>query len=914
MRFGAIAHCTAIVILPILLGRPELASGAELPWAFIPPQQPAIPPPLGLHRKWPASALDRLTLAAMLSAGHAPAKPADRATLLRRLSLDLTGLPPSPTDQARFLSTRAPNALAAEVDRLLASPHFGEHWGRHWLDAARYADSNGYEKDMARSIWPYRDWVIDAFNRDLTLEEFVMAQLAGDLVENPALQETVATGFLRNSMTNEEGGVDPEEARVEAIIDRVDTVSKSFLGLTVACAQCHDHKFDPISQREYYQFFAFLNNDDEAIVEVPTAAQNQLQDTIKANVTELQRKAMARPGVITAMSTWAGSTTPSVKWLNLKDAQIFGAFGQKFEKLEDESYLAKGDRHTEATYTVSGKAQHTATTPITGIRIEFLTHPSLFFGGPGRDDIGRAVVTEIQVSSAPADGPLASKPTVISKVTATVESEHWKATSVIDGDNQTGWSTGAAGSGRRNQSQHLVLVPNKPIGYSNGTILTVAIIQRMGARQTVGRFRVTTTSDKGSLVADPISVQTRTILSKPAFNWTPAERIQLFEHYRIGRPEFVALNTAVDEAHGQWPTGDTTMVLRERQPARTTRIFTRGDFKRPGDTVSPDVPHLLHSMQTLPRNRLGLARWIASPQNPLTARVLVNRAWQALFGQGLADTPDDFGARAAKPDNQALLDWLSLEFLREGGRMKPLLRTIVLSATYQQSSNATPQARQKDPDNRWLARGSRFRLDAESIRDVMLSSSGLLTPAIGGPSVFPAMPAGLVELTFGGRDSWKTATGSDRYRRGMYTFWKRTLPYPSMATFDAPEARTSCVRRDRSNTPLQALTTLNDPVFMEAAQALALRVWQEAKPNDNARIRHAFSLALGRTPTANEARRLQTFLANQRRHFRGNTRDAVLVSAAALENPPSGVDLHALAPWTMVSRVLLNLDETITRE
>jgi Protein of unknown function (DUF1553)/Protein of unknown function (DUF1549) len=914
MRFGSTALFPSIVIIPMVLGRPGAATGAELPWAFVAPQKTAISPASGPHRDWPKGELDRLTLAAMLAGGHTPAKPADRPALLRRLSLDLTGLPPSPAEQARFLANRAPNAVAAEIDRLLASPHFGEHWGRHWLDAARYADSNGYEKDMARSIWPYRDWVIDAFNRDLTLAEFATAQLAGDLVEAPTLQQTIATGFLRNAMTNEEGGVDPEESRVEAIIDRVDAVSKTFLGLTVACAQCHDHKFDPISQREYYQFFAFLNNDDEAIIEVPTAAQELLRDTIQTRVTELKREALARPGIFKAMSDWTRSVPPRAHWSPLKDPQIFGAFGQKFEKLEDESYLAKGDRNTEATYTVTGKTQHTPTTPITGIRIELLTHASLFFGGPGRDDLGRAVVTEIQVSAAPASEPTASKVIRLSKASATVESEHWKAAAVIDGDNQTGWSTGAAGIGRRNQSQHLVLVPDQPFGYPGGTILTVSIVQRMGARQTVGRFRITTTANKAIPLADPLSPQARNLLGKPASNWTPAEQTQLFEYYRIGRPEFAALTIAIDEAFSKWPTGETTMVLRERQPARATRIFTRGDFRRPGETVGPDVPRVLPSMQTLPRNRLGLAQWIASPQNPLTGRVLVNRAWQALFSQGLADTPDDFGARAAKPGNQALLDWLALEFVREGGRMKPLLRTILLSATYQQSSNATPAARQKDPDNRLLARGSRFRLDAESIRDVMLSASGLLTPTIGGPSVFPVMPAGLVELTFGGRDTWKTATGSDRYRRGMYTFWKRTLPYPSMATFDAPEARTSCVRRDRSNTPLQALTTLNDPVFMEAAQALALRVWREAKPNDSARIRHAFSLALGRTPTANETRSLEAFVAKQRRHFRGNTRDAVLVSAAALENPPSGVDLHTLAPWTMVSRVLLNLDETITRE
>jgi hypothetical protein len=634
-----------------LPAREHVAEGPKVThWAFQPircPPVPAIRNPQSAIR----NPIDAFIVARLEAEGLKPAPEADPVTLLRRLSLDLTGLPPTPQEIAAFLAESSAKPQAAwerQVERLLASPHYGERWGRHWLDLARYADSNGYSIDSPRTAWPYRDWVIAALNRDLPFDRFTVEQLAGDLLPSATLDQKIATGFHRNTLINEEGGIDPEQFRVEAVIDRINTTGSVWLGLTVGCAQCHSHKYDPLSQREYYQLFAFFNNQDE---------------------------------------------------------------------------------------------------------------------------------------------------------------------------------------------------PRLPLGVSGP-----GAPPRMGKRQ-----------------------------------------------------------------------GLTAMVLRERATPRATHIMLAGDFTRKGAVVTPGVPAVLPALpaSALQRgglSRLDLARWLVRPDHPLTARVTVNRVWAQYFGVGLVETENDFGTRGTPPSHPELLDWLAGEFVRQGWSLKALHRLIVHSATYRQASNSRPDLEAIDPRNRLLGRQARLRLEAEIIRDVALAASGLLDRRVGGPSVFPPQPDGVAKFTQVQR-AWKTSTGPDRYRRGLYTFFQRSAPYPALTVFDAPDANSSCARRGRSNTPLQSLTLLNDRAFLELARGLAERVLREAPAGDSERLRYAFRLCVAREPSPPEAARLHEYLRSQREEFRAAPAEAqALLAAAGSGAPLSNGDGPQRAAWTAVARLLLNLDEFITRE
>jgi hypothetical protein len=573
------------------------------------------------------------------------------------VSLDLIGLPPAPKEIDEFVTDERPDAYERLVDRLLASPHYGERWGRQWLDVARYADSNGYNIDGPREVWKYRDWVIQAFNRDLPFDRFVIEQMAGDLLPNPTLDQLVATGFHRNTPLNLEGGIDFEQYRVEAVVDRVSTTGAAFLGLTLGCARCHDHKFDPVSQREFYQIYAFFNNIDE------------------------------------------------------------------------------------------------------------MTN--------GRD--------------------------------------------------------------RKNAHEPM---------YAFGTPEEVA-------KRNEIRLKLETL---------------RTDVKKDA-------------------PDYQKKLAEIKELEKLEPKIITTLIMRELPQPREAYIHLGGDFLRKGAPVSPGVPAVFPALANRPNpSRLDLAKWLVSPQNPLTARVTVNRMWQAYFGRGIVETESDFGTQGAPPSHPELLDWLALEFMERGWSQKAVHKLIVTSATYRQASQRRPELDAKDVENRLLARQNRVRLDAEIIRDSGLMASGLLTPAIGGPSVYPPIPDGALAVTQIKRE-WPVATGPDRYRRAMYTFFWRSAPHPGLTVFDAPDATSSCTRRNRSNTPLQALTLLNDEAFFEFSQALASRVIKEAPPNDRDRLNYAFRLALGRLPQPSEADRLSTLMASQSAH-----------------------------PWVTVARVLMNLDEFMTRD
>jgi mono/diheme cytochrome c family protein len=904
---------------------PESAAGGaakiEKHWAFIAPVRPALP---GVkNRAWARTPIDHFILAKLEQRGLSPSAPARKTTLIRRLALDLTGLPPTLKEIDEFVSDQSPDAYEKLVERLLASPHYGERWGRWWLDAARYADTNGFEKDLPRSIWPYRDWVIKAFNRDLPFDQFTVEQLAGDLLPNPTLDQRVATGFLRNSMLNQEGGVDPEQFRVEGLIDRVDAVGKAFLGLTVACAQCHTHKFDPVKHDEYYKFYAFLNSDDEPEIEVPSEEVSRKRAEIQAKVRQIEDDLIARDSDLPArMAAWEERMRGGEgRWAALDDASIFASFGVKFDKLEDGSFLPKGDNATSNVYVVKAR---TDLKNITGFRLELMTDANLPRGGPGRAHDGSLIVSEFAVEALPADRAsdksAKGQRVALRQATADFELPDWPVKNVIDGDYKTHWSSDA-GPGRRNQERKMVFAAAEPVGFEGGTLLTFQVAQKKdevittaGGKPNPGRFRLSVTTAPDPQV-DPLPAGVRRILGVRASQRTPDERREVFSFYRTTDAKFAEANKRIDELMSGWPYGDTTLALSPRATPRETRVFRRGDWKRPGEVVQPGTPAFLHPFpKDAPRNRLGLAQWIIDKNNPLTARVIVNRVWQQYFGQGLVTTPEDFGTRCEQPSHPELLDWLAREFMEGGWSFLMLHRLIVNSATYRQSSVVTPKLQEADPNNILLARGPRHRVEAETIRDIALSSGGLLSPKVGGPSVFPPIPDGVLSLGYGQPMKWETSTGEDRYRRAMYTFWKRSVPYPSLSVFDAPNADFACTRRVKSNTPLQALTTLNDTLFMEAAQGLALRVFKEGGATDRARMAYAFRLTTGRSPDAVELQKLLAFLQQQRAHFRGNTAAAVYVSSADLNSLPPGVDLHAVAPWTMVARVLLNLDETITKE
>lgn len=934
----------AFALLPLCKssGAFSLQSGVEeksTHWAFIAPVRPALPEVK--NRGWATSPIDRFILAALEKRGMTPAPEADRATVIRRLNLDLTGLPPTLKEIDDFLADSSPNAYEKLVDRLLASSYYGERWGRWWLDAARYADTNGFEKDRDRSIWPYRDWVINSFNADKPFDQFTIEQIAGDLLPGSTVEQKVATGFLRNSMLNEEGAVDPEQFRVEGLIDRMDAIGKAFLGLTINCTQCHTHKFDPIKHEEYYRFYAFLNQDEEPEMEVPTPAESKKRADILAHVAKIEEELLTQhTDLPQRMAAWEEQANqPAAQWTVLENAEVMATNGVKFEELLDHSFIPRGDNPPTGVYYLTAK---TPLRNITGIRLELMTDHTLPRTGPGRSTQGVAWLSEFVAEAAPAAEADKLRPLKINGATADFAPATNPINFAIDGNLKTSWSIDA-GPGFRNQDRRAVFALQAPLaGFDGGTLLKFSLSQKeFGGSAAerfeapnIGRFRISVTTAPNPQ-ADPLPTKVRRILTIPAAERTAAQQREVFRYYRTTVPEFADANKAAADQMKQWPYPATTLVVTPRPVARETHIFKRGDWKRPGEAVTPGTPSFLHPFpQGAPPNRLGLAQWLAAKENPLTARVIVNRVWQQYFGQGLVASPEDFGTRCETPSHPELLDWLAVEF-RDGGygtgsgsdlvkrdppatsapwSLKHIHKLIVMSAAYRQSSQITPELLRADPTNRWLARAPRLRVEAEAVRDIALAAGGLLSLKIGGPSVFPPIPDGAMAVSFRSRTVWETSKGEDRYRRGMYTFWKRSVPYPSMSVFDAPNADMACTRRIRSNSPLQALTTLNDAVFLEAAQALALRLWKEGGSDDAAKVRYGFRLCTGRLPDQAEETRLLQLLQKEQGRFAGNTAAAVYVSSPDLNNLPANMDLHQLASWTVVARVLLNLDETITKQ
>jgi Protein of unknown function (DUF1549)/Protein of unknown function (DUF1553)/Planctomycete cytochrome C len=882
-------------------------------WAFKAPVKAAIPSVK--DKKWVRNPIDAFVLARLEKEKLHPSPEADRVTLIRRLSLDLTGLPPTIKEIDDFVADKSPDAYEKLVERLLASPHYGECWGRHWLDAARYADTNGYEKDLPRSIWLYRNWVINAFNKNMPFDEFTIEQMAGDLLPNATTEQKIATGFHRNSMINEEGGVDPEEFRVAAIINRVETTGKAWLGLTVNCAQCHTHKYDPISHKEYYQLFAFLNNDDEPMLEVPSPEQQAKRADIKKRVAAVEDEMLAKdPDLAKRQAAWEEKErADNVEWSVLDPESYFGAVGTKFTEEDDKSLLATASNPPNSTYTVTTK---TKLNNITAFRLEALNDPNLPHNGPGRAENGNFVLTDFQIEAISADGKSTNHVT-LQNPTADYSQPGFSITNVLNGNGKgkVGWAVDG-GPGRINVEHRAVFETKEPVGFTEGTTLVFTLKQLYGGQHTLGRFRLSaTTRTQRPIVADPFTPAIREALSAPREKRTPAQQRELFSVYRKLDSKCEEGNQKIGKIMDEWPLADTTMVLAERPEPRETHIFKRGDFRKPLEEVKPDVPAFLPPLpKGVKHDRLALGRWLVDRNNPLTARVVMNRFWQSYFGRGIVTTAEDFGTQGDKPSHPELLDWLACEFMDKGWDMKAMQRLIVESATYRQSSKVTSQQYQVDQYNRLLERGPRFRVDAEIIHDIALKSAGLLSDKIGGPSVYPPIPDGVLSLAYGSPMKWEVSKGEDHYRRAMYTFWKRSAPYPALSIFDSPNADVVCVRRVMSDTPLQALTTLNDSVFHEAAQAMALRVWKEGGKSDRERATYAFRLCTGRQPDETELKAVLGMLKEKEEYFENRTTEAIQVACEDPKNPPANVNLHQVAAWTLTSRVLLNMDETITKE
>ncbi|HUY89288.1 MAG TPA: PSD1 and planctomycete cytochrome C domain-containing protein [Pirellulales bacterium] len=910
-------------------------------WAFQPPKRPAEPAVSDMA--WVRNAIDRFVLA-RLEREQPPMRPspeADKTTLLRRLSLDLIGLPPTIAEVDAFLADDSPDAYEKQVEWLLKSPHYGERWGRHWLDAARYADSDGYEKDKSRQVWAYRDWVVEALNRDLPYDQFIVEQLAGDLLPGASQDQRVATGFLRNSMINEEGGVDPEQFRMEAMFDRMDAIGKSVLGLTIQCGQCHNHKYDPLTQEEYYRMFAFLNNAYEANIAIYTPQEQMVRGEIFRRIREIEADLQhRRPGWAERMAEWEERVRgDQPEWTVLRfNAEGIPDGGEKYFPLEDGSILAQGYAPTKHRVKFSIKVD---AANITAFRLELLNHADLPLGGPGRSIQGTGALTEFEIEAAPADHPEQTAKVKFVQATSDVElpetplaaiyddrSDKRRVTGpasfAIDGKDETAWGIDA-GPGRRNQPRKAVFVAEKPISHPAGTVLNVYLKQFHGGwnsddnqNHNLGRFRVSVTS-AADAKADPLPLGVRQVLAVPREERTPEQTVAVFFYWRTTVPEWQAANAEIETLWKQHPEGDSQLVLQNREQPRETHLLQRGDFLKPARSVEPGVPSFLHPLPAdAEPSRLSFARWLADRNSPTTARSIVNRVWQTDFGIGLVATSEDLGVQSEPPSHPELLDWLAVELMDRGWSLKALHRTIVTSATYRQSSRVSPELHARDPYNRLLARGPRFRLEAEAVRDAALAASGLLNPKLGGPSVYPPAPDFLfLPPASYGPKVWREAQGEDRYRRAIYTFRFRSVPYPVLQTFDAPNGDFSCVRRARSNTPLQALVTLNEPLFVECAQALALRTLRDGGANDESRLNYAFRRCLSRAPDDVERQELLGLLARETKHFAEGWTNVQTVAYLNPSEPPQlppGATPTQLASWTMVARVVLNLDEAISKE
>jgi len=1041
-----------------------IEQGAEYTnhWSYTAPVMPELP--AVSDDSWCRNGVDRFVLAGLDDAGISPMDEADKRRLIRRVYLDVIGLPPTPEAVAAYVADDSPGAYERVVDGLLASPRFGEHWARQWLDKARYADSKGFEADRARVMWRYRDWVIGAYNADMPFDQFTRDQIAGDLLDEPTLDDLIATGFHRNTKCNDEGGTDDEEFRSAAVIDRTNTTMEVWMGVTAGCAQCHTHKYDPLYHQEYFELYAFFNqtadadrSDEQPKIAAPTAMQTQRIAELEAEIDALQR-GMAAPGAALAegMRAWeARAMSSDVQWHTLEIVSAVSDNGATLTVQDDGSVLASGESPLTDVYAITA---NTDLTGITAVRLEVLADDRLPARGPGRVAHGNFVLNEIELAAQPAGealapvgryvrvelpgeqrilslaevqvfvgdediavGAKASQSSVafggpaffavdgntdgdfeaMSVTHTATESDPWwevdlgetpqtidrvvlfnrvgdalpqrlsgARVSILDADRKVVWQTtipeataepmglattgpvrvslvnatatyeqadwrvGNAVSGNVDPNAGWAIHPNQgrdhtalfetagDVGFVGGSQLRFTLHQTHGTEHTIGRFRLSVTDAPRPVGLLPADI--RAILVTAQGERTDEQQQQLTAYFiavapeaRAARDQLAALEAELQRVRSGVPTALVMSELAEGQQ-RTTLLFLGGSFLAP-DTergpLNPGTPAFLHAFpEGAPNDRLGLAQWLTSPENPLTARVQVNRVWEDLFGIGLVETTNDFGFQGAYPSNPELLDYLAVQYQGElGWSTKALIRLIVTSAAYRQSSVVDAARLELDPYNRLISRGPRIRLSAEQIRDQALAVAGLLHHELGGPSVLPYVPDGLLPQAF---DSFVQQTSSGEsaiYRRGLYTAWRRTGHYPSFAAFDAPDRSVCIIKRSRTNTPLQALVTLNDPVYVEAAQGMGRRLIIEAGDDVGARIERAFQLALARPAMQEESAILRDVYDAALAEYADAPGEAMKMATDPRGPLPEGMDAADAAAMTVVCNVIMNLDEFLTK-
>ncbi len=881
------------------LFRRWIAQGAkyEQHWAFEKPVRPEPPKIEGPIR----NPIDQFVLARLAEENLSPSPEADPLTLLRRLSLDLVGLPPTPEEAdafARAYAAEGEAAYAATVDRLLDSKHYGERWARQWLDLARYADTNGYEKDRPRSIWPYRDWVIDALNADMPYDRFSIEQLAGDMLPDATVEQRIATGFHRNTMLNEEGGIDPLEFRYHAMVDRVATTGTVWMGLTIGCAQCHTHKYDPITHIDYFGMMALLNNADEPAIAVPDPEVAARQAASEKQIAKAEAELIGKidPGKYDA---WlAGQKAKAAAWISLEPA----ALKSNLPRLEHEGdgvVFASGDFTKRdvftLTYDLSGIDR-----PITALRLEALPDERLPANGPGaayyEGRSGDFFLSEMKAVAGGEAVTFSGASNDFGKIA--IGSGNANAENVYDGNGSTGWSTATA----EGKPHELVLNLAQPLDPAKAKKLEVELLFERHFVAALGKFRIAVTT-----ATHPVAAR-----ALPPVDPLAATDADLRLAYARTAPEMAEARKPLEALEKRRLDFPTTLVMRER-PAdnpRPTHLHHRGEYLKAEQEVAPAVPKVFPSLPDgAPANRLSFAKWLVDPErNPLAARVAVNRAWHAFFGRGLVTTAGDFGLQSELPSHPALLDWLAVEFVKRGWSMKELHRLIVTSATYRQDSSVTPALLRRDPGNALLARGPRFRLEAEIIRDSALAASSLLSEKLGGPSVHPPQPVGVSESAYGS-PKWNASPGEDRYRRSLYTFAKRTAPFAAYLTFDGPTGEACIAQREVSNTPLQALTLMNDGMFTEAAAALADSTLSGLGPNPVESEKIAaklFRRVLTREPDQSELTDLVNYFDTQLTRLKSGELAPEKIGGKKTATPED-------AAWAMVARVLFNLDEAVTK-
>jgi hypothetical protein len=963
-----------LVMPPPHVGKPVTAAEAELlgrwiaagaayrgHWAFERVTRPEAPRARGTE--WLRTPVDNFILARLEAEGMSPNGEAPREVLARRVSLDLPGLPPTPEEVAAFVADPSPEAYEKYVDLKLASPHFGERMAIEWLDAARYADSHGYQTDSSRSNWPWRDWVIAAYNRNLPFDQFTIHQLAGDMLppvpgdEAATRDAIIATGFNRNHRINGEGGIIAEEWRVETVIDRVETTGQTWLGLSVGCARCHDHKYDPLTQREFYALFAMFCNvpetgtimgsetrsggNSDPLYPLPSAEQSaeilRLEKTI-ADADEAVRAGEKDLGSL--VTDWERSIRPVLDlpdeiWQTLEPVELKSSGGATFRRLEDGSWLVEGAKPPRDSYEIEALVP---AGPLGGVRLELLADPSLSGGGGfGRNHNGNVVVNRVEVEIDP-PGNAPALPVALGRAEADYEQAGWPATSVL-GVGQ-GWAIDGHLPDKR-QPRRLAVFPTAAVEVPENARLLIRVRQEVIDGHAFGRFRLTRSSAPPELAGVSglgVPAPVRDSLRIAAGARTPEQQQVITAYYRdkVGGPVKQAeavrdmARKALDAFRDALPSA---MVMREGPP-RDAFVLTRGEYDKPGEKVEPGLPAFLPPPPPGRKaDRLAFAEGIVSRDHPLTARVWVNRQWERLFGTGLVKTSENLGSQAEYPSHPELLDWLAAEFM-EGTNlpevsgsparpwdMKALLKLLLTSSVYRQSSRVTADTLARDPANRLLSRGPRVRLPGEIVRDQALAAAGLLVPSIGGPSVRPWMPEGVWDETskYGNLRGYVPDTGPGRFRRSMYTVWKRTAGPPTMLLFDAPNRETCTVKRSRTNTPLQALALLNETTFLEAAQGLARRMVAEGGADPAARIARGYALVLGRAPDGAELETLLTGLTADRGAFAADEQsaEAFIVAGAAgrpVAEATAGLVADEFAAWCLVANVLLNLDEFVMRE